>query len=231
MGRSAAPSWYRTPKSASAARPVRAAAARRAGAPSRGWRRLRVQQSDRAVRRQGGRPLRRTGIAISPVGDGSSDYPDLWRVADDGSIEPAAVSGSISAYTPAPGRIWNGTFYRYAVFHDGDIVTLASTKDTADASTAISGWRHSPGAAPVEILKVGDLVDVPTPSGVVAKAVIAIDRIYSIALPPPDGRDTFSTADGAVITGDVKLQDFGSTTVVLRGQAARPDGIFADGVD
>lgn len=170
-------------------------------------------------------------IAISPVGDGSSDYPGLWRIADDGSIEPVAVSGSISPYTPAPGRIWNGTFYRYAVFDDGDIVTLASTKDTADASTAISWWRLSPGAAPVEILKVGDLVDVPTPSGVVTKAVTAIDPIYSIALPPPAGRDTFFTADGAVITSDVKLRDFGTTTVVLRGQAARPDYIFTDGVD
>ena len=170
-------------------------------------------------------------VSISPVDAASTDYPGLWRVADDGSVEPVAVSGSISPYTPAPGRIWNGTFYRYAIFDNGDIVTLASTQDTANASTAISWWRLSPGAAPVEILKIGDLVDVPTPSGVVAKAVTAIDPTYSIALPPPAGRDTFFNAGGAVLTSDVKLQDFGSTTLVLRGQAARADYLFADDFD
>lgn len=176
-------------------------------------------------------PYAALSIPISPVDDASTDYPGLWRISAGGTVEPVAVSGEISAYRPAPNRIWNGTFYRYAIFDNGDIVTLAATKNTSDSSTAVSWWRLSRGTAPVEILKVGDLVDVPTPSGVVAKAVTAIDPTFLLALPAPAGTDTFHTANGSVLTGDVSLQDFGNTTVVLRAQAARPDYLFADDFD
>jgi len=168
---------------------------------------------------------------MSPVGNSSSFTGGLWRLSADGTIEPVAISGDTAAYAPAAGRIWNGTYYRFAVFDNGDIVTLADTKNTANSTTAISWWRLSRGAAPVEILKVGDTVQVPTPSGVVGKVVTDIDPTYVIGLPSLAGRDTFFTANGDILTSDLTIQDFSNTTIVVRGAVARPDYLFASGND
>jgi len=168
---------------------------------------------------------------MSPVGNASSYTGGLWRLSAQGSIEPVAISGDGGAYAPAAGRVWNGTYYRFAVFDNGDIVTLADTRNTSDSSSTVSWWRLSRGAAPVEILKVGDSVQVPTPSGVVSKTVTDIDPTYFLGLPPSAGRDTFFTANGDILTSDLTIQDFSSTTMVVRGLAARPDYLFASGND
>lgn len=167
---------------------------------------------------------------ISPVG-GSSTTTGLWRLTVDGGVEPVAVAGDSGAYAPAPGRIWTGTFYRFAVFDNGDIVASADTRNTATGVTAPSWWRLSRGAAPVEILKVGDLVEVPTPAGVIRRAVKSISPNYSVALPLPAGRDTWFTSNGNVLIGDVTIEGFENTSVVLRGTAARADYVFGNGMD
>jgi hypothetical protein len=169
--------------------------------------------------------------SVSPVGNASARFPGLWRIDVDGTVEPVALSGDTGAYAPAPGRIWNGTFYRFAIFDNGDIVTAASTKNVADGTTAVSWWRLRRGAAPVEILKTGDLVQVPTPGGVVERAVTGLDPQYQVALPLSAGRDVWFTANGNMLIGDVTIQGFESTTTILRGVAAQPDYLFATGND
>lgn len=168
---------------------------------------------------------------IAPTGSSTADATGLWRFTTDGNVQPVAIGGNTGAYAPAPGRTWDGTFYKFTVFDDGEIVTLARTNNTAASTTSISWWRLAPGAAPVEILKVGDLVDVPTPGGVVAKAVTSISPYYREGLPSAASRDTWFTADGRILAADVALSGYPNTTLLIRGQAARPDYIFATGND
>lgn len=169
--------------------------------------------------------------SISPANALSSSYPGLWRLSTDGTVEPLALAGDTGAYAPAAGRIWNGTFYKYAAFDNGDIVTLADTRDLSTSRTAVSWWRLRRGSAPVEILKVGDLVQVATPGGTVSKPVSAIDPYYAIGLPPTSGRDTWFSANGTIATSDIVIQGFESATVLVRGLAARPDHVFSAGFD
>lgn len=164
---------------------------------------------------------------IAPPGASSADITGLWRLTTDGSVQPAALGGE----APVSGRTWDGTFYKFTVFDDGEIVTLAETRNTATSATSISWWRLAIGAAPVEILKVGDLVDVPTASGVVATAITAISPYYRLGLPASAGRDTWFTANGEIIAANVSLQGHPNATLLIRGQAARPDYIFATGND
>jgi hypothetical protein len=168
---------------------------------------------------------------IAPTGSSSADSTGLWRLTTDGGVQPVAIGGDTGAYAPAPGRTWDGNFYKFTVFDDGEIVTLAETEDTATSTTSRSCWRLAVGAAPVEILKVGDLVDVPTASGIVATAVTSIDPYYRLGLPAAAGRDTWFSANGDIIAADITLQGHQFATLLIRGQAARPDYIFAAGTD
>ena len=167
---------------------------------------------------------------ISPVGALSSSNTGLWRIAADGAIEPVAIMGDTGVYAPASGRIWSGDFYKFTVFDNGDIVVLADTKNVANSSTVVSWWRLSRGAAPVEILKVGDLVTVSTPGGPVTAPVTAIDAQVVLGVPAPVGHDSWYTANGNMLA-QVTIQGYSSTTTLVRGRAARRDILFADGFD
>ncbi len=167
--------------------------------------------------------------SILATGTTSPRTYGLWRLVAGGNVEPVAIADNTGAYAPASGRVWTGTFYEYAVFDSGDIVTLAETRNVSNASTANSWWRLRPGETPVEILKVGDLVQVSTPSGVINKAVTSIDHASSIT--PSQGRDTWYSANGTIIVNDITIQGFAGISQSVRGVAARSDLIFANDFD
>ncbi len=167
---------------------------------------------------------------ISPAGTPSSSNNGLWRITADGTIAPVAITGNTGACAPAPGRIWNGTYYQYAVFDNGDIVVLADTKNVASSIVATSWWRLSRDAAPLEILKAGDLVIVPTPTGTITAPVTSVYAQVVLGVPPPAGRDTWFSANGNILA-QVTIQGYASTTTLVRGLAARPNIIFANGFD
>lgn len=167
--------------------------------------------------------------SIAAAGTNSPKTYGLWRLVSGGVAEPIAIAGDTGAYAPAPGRVWTDTFVKYAVFDSGDIVTLARTRRVSDGSTAMSWWRLRRSEAPVEILKVGDLVQVTTPGGVVSKAVTAIG--HESAAPQSQGQDTWYSANGSIIADHVTIEGFEEVTQLVRGIAAQTDLVFANGFD
>ena len=168
---------------------------------------------------------------IAAAGTSSPLTHGLWRITDDASAVPIAIADDTGAYAPTAGRTWTGNFYKYAVFDNGDIVTLAQTRNTTDASTTISWWRLGMASAPVEILKIGDQVQIPTTAGLVSKPVTAIHASVSASPPPSAGRDVWYSANGTIVIDGVTLQGYENMSLQIRGLAARADEIFKDGFE
>lgn len=161
--------------------------------------------------------------SIAPSGATSPLRNGLWRLTPEG-VQPVAIEGDTGGYAPPNGGTWYA-FHQYAVFDNGDLVAAASV----DTSSDISLWRFRIGQPPVEILKVGDLVTVPTTGGPVDAAVTGLGVPGTVDY-APGGYDDWSTANGEVIVR-VGLQGFDGSTYYLRGTAARPDYLFADDFD
>lgn len=168
---------------------------------------------------------------IVPAGASSPLTRGLWRISADDSALPVAIAGNTGVYAPASGRTWTGNFYKSAVFDNGDIVTLAETQNSANAGKTISWWRLGIAAAPVEILKVGDLVQVPSAGGMVDEPVTAIHASVSLSPPTSAGRDTWYSANGTILVDGATVQGHENQTLLIRGVAARTDEIFEDGFE
>lgn len=162
--------------------------------------------------------------SISPASDTSQRIGGLWRLTPDQGIQPVAIEGDSGSYAPPNGGVWYD-FHQFAVFDNGDIVAAISV----DTSSNISLWRFRIGQPPVEILKVGDVVAVPTTSGTVNASITGISVPGSFEY-VPGGYDDWSSANGEIIVR-VGLQGFNGNTYYVRGVAARPDYLFADDFD
>lgn len=151
-----------------------------------------------------------------PPDSGSINIDGIWIVHPDNRIEPVAIAGtSEPEYSPAFGRIWDFEPYysphTMSMVASGDILLWSRVQP----ENAWSLWRLSPGEAPVEVLKAGDLIEVPTGTGPILAAVQSVDGWQSVS-------------EHGHILMRVTL-DHGLGTVYVRSRAGVRDSIFDDG--
>ncbi|MBN8481026.1 MAG: hypothetical protein J0L88_05470 [Xanthomonadales bacterium] len=154
---------------------------------------------------------------------GGTSVDGLWRVEAGGSPRPVALVGASGDYAPETGRTWT-TFLATAVFANGAILLHARTNPNAEEAL----WLLEPGQAPRRVLVAGQVVAVPTTSGVVQDTVqsFSIDTGYAQY---GAGADGWAGADGSALVeatlssqGDVRLLG-----AVTRAQ----DLLFRNGFD
>jgi hypothetical protein len=170
---------------------------------------------------------------IRPVGGGGS-ISGIWRLRPDASPEPVAIVDSTTVI-PAPGRVWRDVDL-FGIFENGDVMLQVNTTNPPSLLPALSVWRARLGRAPEEILKVGDMVSVPTTSGVVQRMVLSISRPGggSAALREYGGDDSWLSASGSALV-QVGIQP--STTVPttispwVRAQVTNIDVNFQNGFE
>lgn len=155
---------------------------------------------------------------------GTTSVRGLWRIVPGQSPQPLAIVGDTGAYAPAPGRSWRRFAYTQ-VLDDGTALVLAEVGNPV----ALGVWRLAPGVAPEPVLAVGDLVRVPTPSGLQQRAVTAIrDDFFDI---PAPGIDGWASRQGELLVRANVDGVPGAAQVVLRGWPARGDRLFGYGFD
>lgn len=151
---------------------------------------------------------------------GSTSVRGLWRLRPGQSPQPVAIVGDTGAYAPAAGRAWR-SFATVTILDNGDILTVAEVSNPI----AIGVWRLRPGAAPEAVLAVGDLVSVPTASGIEQRAVTSISASQFDDLAPRV--DNWASRQGDVLVR-ANVQGISSLAhVYLRGRVSRPDHLFA----
>ncbi|MBX3724898.1 MAG: hypothetical protein KF823_03170 [Xanthomonadales bacterium] len=155
---------------------------------------------------------------------GTTSVRGLWRIVPGQSPQPLAIVGDTGAYSPAPGRAWR-SFAHTQVLDDGTVLILAEVGNPV----AVGVWRLTPGAAPVQVLAVGDPVRVPTPSGLQMRAVTGIiDTFFDT---PEPGIDGWASRQGELLVRANVEGLPGTAQVVLRGRPARGDRLFGHGFD
>lgn len=160
---------------------------------------------------------------IRPVA-GSSSIRGLWRLRPGQSPEPVAIVGDTGNYAPAAGRAWR-SFAHTTILDIGDILTVAEVSNPI----ATGVWRLRPGAAPEQVLAIGDPVSVPTAAGVVQRAVTSVSASSFDDLTPLV--DSWSSRQGDVLVR-ANVQGIPSTAqVFVRGRAGRSDRLFANDFD
>lgn len=148
----------------------------------------------------------------------------LWRVGADRVPVAIALEGTTDPrYAPAPGKVWQQLSALFAtIFPNGDVVVKAATVPGNGESL----WLLREGAAPEEILRVGDLIDVPTPNGPMTVPIGNFLSFPGTRRPGIDTRDTWADAHGNLVVW-VSTSEFGN--LLLRRRVSASDLIFADG--
>lgn len=155
---------------------------------------------------------------------GSTSIRGLWRLRPGQSPEPVAIVGDTGAYAPAAGRAWR-SFAHTTILDNGDILTVAEVSNPI----ATGVWRLRPGAPAEPILAVGDLVSVPTTTGVAERAITSISSSYFDDLAPRI--DSWASRQGDVLVR-ANVQGIPSTAqVFVRGRPGRSDHLFANDFD
>lgn len=161
---------------------------------------------------------------IKPIA-GTSSTAGVWRLMPGLPPEPIAIVGDTGSYAAAPGRPWR-EFHRTQVLDSGEVLIFGEVGNPNERGI----WRLRPGAAPVRELGPGDLVKVPTASGVVERAVTSvttsglIDTNYL-------GEDGWASSNGDVLVR-VNVQGIGTLAqLYLRGSAGVSESLLAEGFD
>ena len=168
---------------------------------------------------------------ITNVVNGNDTREALWRTTRAAGAVPVAVQGDLAEFLPAAGRRW-ANFYNEAVFENGDIVTLAETRNNAGSESRIGLWRLRAGRAPESIVSVGDRVTALTTSGPQLVAITALITPLSGSglFSRFSGDDAWASANGSAMIA-VRLAGFGITDFYIRGQVTNPQVAFADGFE
>lgn len=139
-----------------------------------------------------------------------------------GSPELVALIGLVQ-YGPEPNRTWDA-FYGNSILQNGDIVVDARTQPGSERAV----WLLKKDGTKQRVLKVGQIVSVPTASGVIQSSVTSY-QIPNGAAPYSRGGDSWIGEDGSLLIRAV-LTTYGTSLI-----SARPsnpiDKIFANGFD
>lgn len=155
---------------------------------------------------------------------GTTSIRGLWRLRPGHSPEPVAIVGDTGSFAPAPGRAWR-SFELTTILDSGEILTLAEVSNPV----ATGVWRLRPGAAPERILAVGDLVSVPTATGVVERAITSISASYFDDTTPL--HDSWVSRQGDVMAR-VNVQGITTTAqLFVRGRPGHADRMFQHAFD
>ncbi len=170
---------------------------------------------------------------IRPVAGGTS-VSGVWRLRPNASPEPIAIVDSTSII-PAPGRVWRDVDL-FSIYDNGDVMLQVNTSNPPSLLPTISVWRVRIGAAPEEILKVGDMVSVPTAAGLVQRMVRGINRPGngSAALREFAGDDSWLSANGSALVNVDIAPSTTSPNVIspwVRAQVSNLDVIFRNGYE
>lgn len=160
--------------------------------------------------------------ATMHTSDGGSPS-GLWRVRAGASPELVALIGLTGDYGPEPNRTWDN-FYGNAVLSNGDIVVEARTQPGSEYAI----WLLKADGTKRRVLKVGQVVSVPTASGSVQGSVSSYDLPGGTA-PYSRGGDYWIAADGSLLV-DVNLVTYGHA--LITATPSNPvDLIFRNGFD
>ncbi|HET9032091.1 MAG TPA: hypothetical protein VFN25_04200 [Dokdonella sp.] len=147
----------------------------------------------------------------------------LWRVRAGGTPELVALIGLTGQYGPEPNRTWD-TFYATAILANGDIIAQARTQPGSEVAL----WRLKKDGTKQRILKVGQVVTVPTNSGVIQGSISS----YEVPNGPAAysrGGDSWIGADGSLLIR-ANLTTYGSA--LIAATLVNPiDKIYSNGFD
>jgi hypothetical protein len=170
---------------------------------------------------------------IRPTAGGSSIF-GVWRLRPDASPEPIAIVDSTTVI-PAIGRVWRDVGL-FGIYENGDVMLQVNTSNPPSLLPTLGVWRVRLGAVPEEILKVGDMVSVPTAAGVVQRMVRSVNRPGSgaAALREYGGDDSWLSANGsALVQVDIQPSNTSPTVISpwVRAQVSNVDVSFQNGFE